>query len=66
MVKLDLGGLAPFIKIEKEDLDAARAALDTLNNKSGAGAEFTGWLTLPEDVLTPAECAAAIGGALCP
>ncbi len=23
-------------------------------------------LTLPEDVLTPAECAAAIGGALCP
>ena len=50
MVKLDLGGLAPFIKIEKEDLDAARAALDTLNNKSGAGAEFTGWLTLPEDV----------------
>ena len=49
-MKIDLSGIQSFVKIGQAELDAAGKALDTLNAKSGAGAEFTGWLTLPEDI----------------
>ena len=62
MVKISLGGCKPFVKQEEYDsyLNKAYAAFDELQGGKGAGNDFLGWLTLPED--TPeslvAECEA--------
>ncbi len=48
MIKVDLTGAAPFWGAEGPDYQAAAAAHRTLSEKTGAGAEFTGWLSLPE------------------
>ena len=52
MIKLDLTGCAPFISQESysEYLRRARAALQTLDSKSGEGSAFTGWNELPEEL----------------
>ena len=51
MVKVDLSGAEQFFT--KAGPDYARAALahQTLAEKSGLGAEFTGWMELPQRVL---------------
>ena len=50
-VRLDASYLAPFVRDEEFDLlvPAVRLAHSQLGAKSGAGSEFTGWLTLPGD-----------------
>ena len=47
MIKVDLSGAAPFWGGEGPDYGAAAAAHRTLSEGSGAGSDFTGWLTLP-------------------
>ncbi|MGI5976853.1 MAG: glucose-6-phosphate isomerase [Candidatus Limivicinus sp.] len=49
MIKLDLTGTAGFLD-GAPDFAAAEKAFDTLMNRSGAGAEFTGWLELPQRI----------------
>lgn len=49
MVKVDLSGIAGFMG-EGPDYAAAEKAYDMLINKTGAGAEFTGWLELPQRI----------------
>lgn len=51
MIKVDLSGAASFFDAAGPDYAAAAAAHRTLAEKSGAGAEFTGWLELPERML---------------
>ena len=51
MIKVDLSGAAPFFDAAGPDYAAAAAAHRLLEEKSGPGAEFTGWLELPERVL---------------
>jgi hypothetical protein len=48
MVKVDLTGAGSFFDTAGPDFAAAAQAHRTLTDKSGAGAEFTGWLELPE------------------
>ncbi|MCQ2174567.1 MAG: glucose-6-phosphate isomerase [Bacteroidales bacterium] len=52
MVNLNLEGCAPFIEksVLDEYLKRALEARKTLLGRKGAGSEFTGWLTLPDDV----------------
>ena len=38
--------------------------LDTLNNKTGAGNNFLGWLTLPDDILPQIERIEKVAGRL--
>lgn len=49
MVKVDLSGVTPFIN-ERElyDHTKTKAAHDLLQSGSGMGAEYTGWIQLPE------------------
>lgn len=47
MIKLDNKEALSFV--EKIDLEKAKDALNTLISGSGAGAEFTGWLNLPQN-----------------
>ncbi len=49
MVRLDLSGAERFYKSEP-DTAAAEKAFDTLVNKTGKGADFTGWLELPQRI----------------
>lgn len=48
MVKVDLTGCAPFFDASGPDYAAAAAAHRLLSEKSGPGAEFTGWTYLPQ------------------
>lgn len=49
MVRLDLSGAERFYK-SAPDIAAAEKAFDTLVNKTGKGADFTGWLELPQRI----------------
>ena len=49
MVRVDLSGAERFYK-GAPDIASAEAAFDTLVNKSGRGADFTGWLELPQRI----------------
>lgn len=49
MVRVDLTGAERFYKAEP-DIAAAEKAFDTLVNKTGKGADFTGWLELPQRI----------------
>ncbi|NCB50813.1 MAG: glucose-6-phosphate isomerase [Clostridia bacterium] len=48
MVKVDLSGAATFFDAAGPDFAEAAAAHRMLEEKSGPGAEFTGWLNLPK------------------
>ena len=47
MVKVDLSGAAPFFEPAGPDYAMAAMAHRELSDRTGAGAEFTGWLDLP-------------------
>ena len=47
MIKVDLSGCKPFFEASGPDYAAAAAAHRVLTEKTGQGAEFTGWLELP-------------------
>ncbi len=51
MVKVDVKGCSSFVDEVRyrEYLDKALVAYDTLLGRQGAGNDFLGWLTLPED-----------------
>ena len=51
MVKVDLSGAAEFFTSAGPDYALAEMAHRTLSQKSGLGAEFTGWLELPQRIL---------------
>ena len=62
MVKVDLSGAQPFFTSAGPDYSAAAAAHRTLAEKSGLGADFTGWTELPQRIKATeldAICAAA-------
>ena len=48
MIKVDLSGAAGFFDPAGPDYAAAAQAHRTLLEHTGAGADFTGWLDLPE------------------
>ncbi len=50
MLKVDLSGAKSFFDAAGPDYAAAAAAHRTLAEKTGAGADFTGWLGLPQRV----------------
>ena len=52
MIKVDLSGAAGFWGDKGPDWEKCAQAHRTLAEKSGAGADFTGWLELPERMLT--------------
>ena len=52
MIKVDLTGAAGFWGDKGPDWEACAAAHRTLSEKSGPGADFTGWGELPERMLT--------------
>ncbi len=72
MVKVDLSGAAPFFTSVGPDYASAKCAHETLTQGSGLGAEFTGWLQLPqrirdtelERILRAAETIRSRSGAL--
>ena len=47
MIKVDLTGCSSFFDAPGPDFAAAAAAHRVLSEKTGQGAEFTGWLELP-------------------
>ncbi len=49
MLDIDISGIANVIDPEKIDRKSAIEALRTLKNRTGEGADFTGWLDLPYD-----------------
>ena len=55
MIKINIDGCRPFLTEEvlKDYIGKARTALQTLDSGRGAGAEFTGWNELPQEI--PAE-----------
>ena len=64
MIRVDLSGAKNFLD-NGPDYDAAFRAFDTLLSGSGAGADFTGWLELPQRIKDTeldriVECAAKI------
>lgn len=63
MIKVDLSGALRFFDASGPDYAAAATAHRTLSEGSGAGAEFTGWLSLPRKMKESGElravCAAA-------
>ncbi|MGN1001800.1 MAG: glucose-6-phosphate isomerase [Oscillospiraceae bacterium] len=63
MVKVDLSGAAGFFEAAGPDYAAAAEAHRTLESRSGAGAEFTGWLELPQRMLTGGELKAVVAAA---
>ena len=50
MIKVDLSGAAAFFTSAGPNYELARAAHETLSEGSGLGAEFTGWLQLPQRI----------------
>ena len=62
MVKIDLSGAQPFFTAAGPDYALAALAHQTLAEKSGLGADFTGWTELPrriKETELDAICAAA-------
>ena len=53
MVKVNLGGCSSFVKDADYNayVDKALAALDVLENETGAGNDFLGWKHLPSQTL---------------
>jgi len=51
MVKVDLQGAQSFFDPAGPDYAAAAEAHRLLENRSGAGSEFTGWLELPQRII---------------
>ena len=47
MVKVDLSGCQKFFDASGPDFAAAASAHRVLTEKTGQGADFTGWLELP-------------------
>ncbi len=47
MIKVDLTGAAPFFDAAGPDYASAASAHRMLEEKSGPGTEFTGWIELP-------------------
>ena len=47
MIKVDLSGAKKFFAEGGPDYAAAAKAHETLVGRTGAGADFTGWLELP-------------------
>lgn len=52
MIKVDLSGAVQFLDAAGPDFAAAAEAHRTLTERSGAGADFTGWLELPQRMLS--------------
>ena len=50
MIKVDLSGVEKFFAEGGPDFAKAAEAHETLTSRSGAGAEFTGWLELPRRI----------------
>ena len=50
MIKVDLSGCASFFDASGPDFSAAAKAHRTLLEKTGEGAEFTGWMCLPQQI----------------
>ncbi len=52
-ISLSLKNVSDFISLEEITALAQQSVrhLDSLNNKTGAGNDFLGWLTLPDDIL---------------
>lgn len=50
MVKVDLTGASPFFADPGPDYAGVAAAHRTLSERNGLGAEFTGWLELPQNI----------------
>ena len=50
MVKVDLSGASMFFQNMGPDYAEVAAAHRTLAEGSGLGAEFTGWLELPQNI----------------
>ncbi|MBN2666998.1 MAG: glucose-6-phosphate isomerase [Bacteroidales bacterium] len=52
-ISLSLKNVGDFISLEEITALAQQSVrhLDSLNNKTGAGNDFLGWLTLPDDIL---------------
>ena len=51
MIKVDLQGAQTFFDADGPDYAAAAEAHRLLENRSGAGGEFAGWLELPQRIL---------------
>ena len=62
MIKVDLSGATPFFDAGGPDWAAAAKAHRVLAEKSGPGAEFTGWLDLPR-VMAAGELKAVVAAA---
>lgn len=54
MIQVNLSGIEKFVDVSAGDYSAAAAAHRALNERSGDGAEYTGWLRLPDLMLTEA------------
>ena len=52
MIKVDLSGAAGFWGDKGPDWAECEKAHRTLAERSGAGADFTGWLELPDRMLS--------------
>lgn len=63
MIKVDLSGAADFFDAAGPDYAAAAEAHRTLESRTGVGAEFTGWLELPQRMLSGGELKAVIAAA---
>ena len=52
-LSLNLRNIADFVSLEEVTALAQQSVrhLDSLNNKTGAGNDFLGWMTLPDDIL---------------
>ena len=50
MIKVDLSGAEKFFAEDGPDYAAAAKAHETLVGRTGAGADFTGWLELPQRI----------------
>lgn len=56
-ISLSLKNVEGFISLEEITALAQQSVrhLDSLNNKTGAGSDFLGWMTLPDDILPQLE-----------
>ena len=50
MIHVDLTGARPFFTAAGPDFKLAALAHETLASGTGLGADFTGWLTLPQHI----------------
>ncbi len=63
MIKVDLSGAKPFFDAAGPDYGAAAAAHRTLDERTGPGSEFTGWLELPSRMVSSGELKAVVSAA---